>query len=164
MSVIEFKQEKLWMNMNQNHYARLLAMAVLSFISMYILMYAMVNVLGNVYNNFNQFFMAAIMTTPMVVFEILLMGAMYHNKQLNAIIIAASVLALVVFLVFIRQQTAITDKQFLRSMIPHHAGAILMCEQAPVQDPEIKQLCASIIESQQREIDQMRAKLNELEK
>jgi uncharacterized protein (DUF305 family) len=49
-------------------------------------------------------------------------------------------------------------------MIPHHAGAILMCEQAPIQDAEIKTLCQSIIASQQDEIDQMKAKLQELDK
>lgn len=152
------------MKMNQNHYPRLLAMAVLSFISMYILMYAMVDVLDNVYNNLNQFYMAALMTAPMVVFEILLMGAMYPNKRLNATIVAISVLALALFFLFVRRQTAITDGQFLRSMIPHHAGAILMCEQAPIQDPEVKQLCGSIIESQQREIDQMKAILGRLMK
>lgn len=65
---------------------------------------------------------------------------------------------------FIRQQAAISDKQFLRSMIPHHASAILMCEQASISDPEIKQLCEEIISSQQREIDQMQAKLDELER
>jgi uncharacterized protein (DUF305 family) len=47
-------------------------------------------------------------------------------------------------------------------MIPHHAGAILMCEEAPIQDPEIKQLSGAIVSSQQSEIDQMRAKLAEL--
>jgi uncharacterized protein (DUF305 family) len=64
----------------------------------------------------------------------------------------------------IRQQTAITDRQFLRLMIPHHAGAILMCEQASLQDTEIKELCQTIISSQQAEIDQMKATLSELEK
>ncbi|MFT3894494.1 MAG: DUF305 domain-containing protein [Anaerolineales bacterium] len=152
------------MNMNQNHYSRLLIMSVLSFISMYILMYSMVNVFGNVFNSLNEFYMAAIMTAPMVVFELLLMGAMYQNKRLNVIILAVSLAALAIFFLFIRQQTAITDKQFLRSMIPHHAGAILMCQQAPIQDPEIKQLCQTIIASQQEEIDQMKAKLQELEK
>jgi uncharacterized protein (DUF305 family) len=39
-----------------------------------------------------------------------------------------------------------------------------MCEQAKIQDPEIKDLCKSIISSQQQEIDQMKAKLAELEK
>ena len=39
---------------------------------------------------------------------------------------ALSLVALAVLWILIRQQAAITDRQFLRSMIPHHAGAILM--------------------------------------
>jgi uncharacterized protein (DUF305 family) len=150
------------MKMNDDHYRHLLIMAVLSFISMYILMYAMVNAFGNVYNSFNQFYMAGLMTAPMVVIELLVMRAMYQDKRRNAIIIAVSVIAGIVFFMFIREQTAITDRQFLRSMIPHHAGAILMCEHASIQDAEIKELCQNIISSQQAEIDQMKAKLNDL--
>ena len=151
-------------DMSENHYRHLMIMVILSFISMYILMYAMVNTIGNVYNNFNQFYMAGLMTAPMVVIELSVMRAMYQNKRRNALIIAASVIALLVFFTFIRQQTAISDKQFLRSMIPHHAGAILMCEHAPIQDAEIKELCQNIISGQQAEIDQMKAKLQELER
>lgn len=150
--------------MSTKHYRNLSIMAVLSFISMYILMYSMVNTFGNVYNSFNQFYMAGVMTAPMIVFELLLMWSMYPNKRLNILIIGISVVALLGFFWFIRQQTAITDKQFLRSMIPHHAGAILMCEQASIQDPEIQELCQGIIASQQAEIDQMKAKLQELER
>lgn len=137
-------------------------MVVLSFISMYILMYAMVNAFGNVYNSFNQFYMAGLMTAPMAVIELLVMEAMYKDKKRNAFIIAGSVIAGLLFFLFIRQQTAITDKQFLRSMIPHHAGAILMCEQASIDDPEVQALCDNIISGQQSEIDQMKAKLDEL--
>ena len=53
--------------------------------------------------------------------------------------------------------------QFLKSMIPHHAGAILMCEEASIQDPEIRVLCQNIIVSQQSEINQMKAILNRTE-
>jgi uncharacterized protein (DUF305 family) len=74
-----------------------------------------------------------------------------------------SVILEIIFFIFIRQQTAISDKQFLRSMIPHHAGAILMCSQAPITDPEIQDLCKSIIASQQKEIDQMKAILERLQ-
>jgi uncharacterized protein (DUF305 family) len=107
--------------------------------------------------------MAGLMTAPMVVIEILLMRAMYQNKRANLMIVAASILALGTFFVLIRQQTAISDTQFLRSMIPHHAGAILMCENAPIKDAELKQLCTAIISSQRSEINQMKAKLNKLE-
>ena len=150
--------------MSENHYRQLIIMVILSFISMYILMYAMVDIFGNVYPNFNQFYMAGLMTAPMVVIELLVMRAMYQDKKLNTIILAASIIAGLLFFVFIRQQTAISDKQFLKSMIPHHGAAILMCENAPLRDPEIQTLCEGIISNQQAEIDQMKAKLAEMER
>ena len=151
------------MHENHNMYARLLVMSVLSFISMYILMYSMVNTWDNVFNNVNQVYMAATMTAPMVVFELLLMGSMYRNKRLNAAIIAGSVIGLIIFFMFIRQQTAVQDEQFIRSMIPHHSGAILMCEEATLQDAELATLCDSIIQAQQEEIDQMKAIMESLQ-
>jgi uncharacterized protein (DUF305 family) len=150
--------------MNNKHYGRLAIMAVLSFISMYVLMYAMVDVFANVFSNFNQFYMAGLMTAPMIVIELALMGMMYHNKKLNALLIGISVVFGILLFIFIRQQTLIGDKQFLRSMIPHHASAILMCGKAPIEDPEIKELCRGIIENQQSEIDQMKAIMERLEK
>jgi len=75
-----------------------------------------------------------------------------------------SVVALAAFWFFIRQQTAISDRQFLKSMIPHHGGAILMCGEAPIKDAEIQKLCQSIMLGQQAEIDQMKATLRRLEK
>jgi uncharacterized protein (DUF305 family) len=154
----------LEINMRNMHYRRLLPMVLLSFLSMYLLMYSMVDRLANVYANTNQFYMAGLMTAPMIVIELALMGAMYGDKKRNVAITAVSLIALLLFWVSIRQQTAITDRQFLRSMIPHHAGAILMCKRAPIRDTEIQKLCASIVSSQQAEIDQMKAKLAELER
>ncbi len=150
--------------MNKMHYGRLLPMVVLSFLAMYVLMYAMVDTIANVYLNLNQFYMAGLMAAPMVVIELALMGVMYGDKKRNVAISAVSLAALAAFWILIRQQTAITDTQFLRSMIPHHSGAILMCRKASIQDPEIKQLCEAIVSSQQSEIDQMKAKLAELDR
>ncbi len=151
-------------HMQTMHYHHLLIMVVLSFISMYVLMYAMVDTFSNVFMSFNQFYMAGLMTAPMVIIEVVVMGAMYANKRLNMIIIAGSLIALAAFFFFIRQQTLIDDAQFLRSMIPHHAGAVLMCQQASIQDTEIKELCRTIVAGQQAEIDQMKAKLDELDR
>lgn len=144
-----------------SHYGRLAIMVLLSFIAMYVLMYAMVNSAANVYANVNQFYMAGLMAIPMVIIELALMRAMYHNKRRNAVIVVASVVAMIAFWLFIRRQTAIGDGQFLRSMIPHHGGAILMCQQAPLRDPELRELCQNIIVSQQTEIDQMKTKLRD---
>ncbi|HET7011505.1 MAG TPA: DUF305 domain-containing protein [Anaerolineales bacterium] len=149
--------------MTSGHYGRLLLMAALSFAAMFVLMYAMVDVLGNVYVNVNQVYMAGLMAAPMVVIELLLMSSMYKDKRLNAIFLAGSLALFVVFYLLLRQQAAVSDTQFLRSMIPHHGGAILMCERAPVQDPEILDLCDRILANQQAEIAEMKAKLVELE-
>jgi uncharacterized protein (DUF305 family) len=137
-------------------------MAALSFAAMYVLMYAMVDRLANVYLNLNQAYMAGLMAAPMVLIELFVMRAMYRKTKVNLVIAAASALVFVVCLAAIRWQSAISDSQFLRSMIPHHAGAILMCEEAPVRDPEIVRLCESIRVGQQAEIEQMKAKLSAL--
>lgn len=146
----------------RKHYQKLILMAVLSFIAMYVLMYSMVNTFSNVFSNINQFYMAGLMASPMVIIEIVVMSAMYMNKRLNAIIIGISIIALIAFFAGIRKQAAVSDKQFLKSMIPHHAGAILMCEEANIKDPDIKKLCETIRLSQEQEIAQMKAKLKEL--
>ena len=148
--------------MKENHYAHLLIMTVLSFGSMYVLMYAMVNAFDNVFASVNQAYMAGLMTAPMVVIELVVMRAMYHNRVWNMTIISATVIAGAAFFMLIRAQTAVSDRQFLRSMIPHHGGAILMCEQSSIGDPEIKRLCSGIISGQQAEIDQMKAILSRL--
>ena len=148
--------------MQMNHYGRFLLMITLHFIAMYILMYAMVNNFANVFNNFNQVYMAALMTSSMVLIELPLMMGMYKSKGLNAIIIAVGLAVLVGSFLLIRKQSAISDRQFLRSMIPHHAGAILMCEQASIEDRKIQELCRNIVAGQQAEIDQMKAKLDQL--
>lgn len=148
-----------------NHvYRNLFLMGILSFISMYALMYMMVDKFINVYPSFNQFYMAGMMTAPMLFIELLLMGSMYPNKIANSFIMIFSLLALIVFIIAIRNQTAISDREFLKSMIPHHAGAILMCDKASLKDSEIKRLCQSILSSQQSEIDWMKKKLNLLPK
>ena len=145
-------------------YKKLAIMIVLSFIAMYILMYSMVDVFANVIPNINQFYMAGLMTMPMLIIELLVMGSMYGNKKLNISLLVTGFIALILFFAGIRQQTAVGDKEFLKSMIPHHAAAILMGKESSVTDPEIKELIKNIITSQQAEIDQMKAKLKELDK
>ena len=145
-------------------YKKLALMVVLSFAAMYILMYAMVDKFSNVIPNVNQFYMAGLMAMPMMIIELIVMGSMYKKKKLNIILFASGSIALIVFYLCIHQQAGVGDKQFLKSMIPHHAAAILMVEQTPIEDPEIQELAKKIIVSQQAEIEQMKAKLKELEK
>ena len=149
---------------HNKHYQKLMIMVVLSFISMYILMYSMVDAFRNVVPNVNQFYMAGLMSMPMIIIEVLLMRSMYTNGKVNGLIIGVSLAALLGFYFSIRKQLAVDDEQFLKSMIPHHSGAILMCGEANIQDPEVKKLCESIKESQEKEIAEMRAILKRMDK
>jgi hypothetical protein len=136
-------------------------MAGLSFISMYILMYTMVDRYAHIYNNTNQLFMAALMTMPMIIIELLIMKDMYTDKKHNFIILVISTSIFITSLLFIRTQIITSDKEFLRSMIPHHAAALLMCK-ARLQDPELIKLCKNISQTQQSEILFMQEKLKKV--
>ncbi|KIO54615.1 hypothetical protein IW18_01000 [Flavobacterium hibernum] len=149
---------------NPKMYKKLAFMIVLSFIAMYILMYSMVDVFANVIPNVNQFYMAGLMTMPMLIIEIIVMGSMYMNKKWNMALLAIGGLAAIIFFSCIRLQAAVDDKEFLKSMIPHHAAAILMAKEASLQDLEISQLAQDIIKAQEAEIAQMKAKLGEMKK
>lgn len=134
-------------------------MIALSFLAMYVLMYAMVNAFANVFNNINQVYMAGLMVAPMLLIELALMSSMYPDRAKNAGLAAGAIALMLGCWFGVRQQAAVSDQQFLRSMIPHHAGAILMCRQNRLADPDLQRLCTQIVTSQQSEIELMKSKL-----
>jgi uncharacterized protein (DUF305 family) len=140
-------------------YLKLALMFALHAALMYALMYAMVDSWENVYPNRNQLYMALLMAAPMLLMELWLMRSMYPDRTRNAAIMLAGVALIAGSFFAIRGQYAIADEEFLTSMIPHHAGALLMCEKARLEDPEIKELCEGIQAGQAREIDWMSEKL-----
>jgi uncharacterized protein (DUF305 family) len=48
-------------------------------------------------------------------------------------------------------------------MIPHHSIAILTSERAEISDPRVRELADEIIESQRREIEEMKALIADLQ-
>lgn len=143
-----------------SHYATLAINLAISTVIMYLVMFAMIDGPDDFYNNINMFYMALMMVAPMAILMLLLMGSMYQNKGINLVLYAAFAGLFIAAFAFTRAQTFIGNEQFLRSMIPHHSGAILMCRESSVTDPEIVALCDSIIQSQRNEIAQMRSILS----
>ncbi|WP_027997558.1 DUF305 domain-containing protein [Sinorhizobium arboris] len=138
-----------------SHYGRYALNLLISLVIMYLVMFTMINGPDDFYNNLNMFYMAIMMVAPMGMLMLLMMGSMYSNTKLNVgLHIAFAILFLVAF-AFMRMQVLIGDEQFLRSMIPHHSGAILMCREASLTDREIASLCDRIIQSQRQEISEM---------
>jgi uncharacterized protein (DUF305 family) len=141
----------------RRNYAMLSVNLTLSLAIMYFAMFAMIWSWGDFVQNINFFYMALIMWAPMSAVMMLTMSTMFINRKLNMMLYASFALVFVLSLWAIREQGLVGDKQFLQSMIPHHSGAILMCERAQITDPEIEGLCQEIIRSQAEEIDQMKA-------
>jgi uncharacterized protein (DUF305 family) len=140
------------LQMQRHHYNNL----ILSLIIMYLAMFAMIYSWGEFIQNINFFYMALVMWAPMAALMLLTMKSMYQDTRLNMILYIAFALIFILSLAGIRAQALVGDRQFLRSMIPHHLGAVLMCERAKISDPEIVTLCGQIIQSQRAEIDQMK--------
>lgn len=138
------------------HHYRLFWINVIgSGVAMYLSMFTMIASWREFVNNLNMAYMAMIMLAPMAILMIVTMPAMLPHRRLNKLLIGGFAVAGVLSFAALRAQVPIGDRQFLRAMIPHHSGAILMCEKAQFRDREIQALCGEIVSSQRREIDQM---------
>jgi uncharacterized protein (DUF305 family) len=144
-------------------YKRFFITLGLSFIIMYGVMFLNVDEIDHVYLSITRVYMSILMVAPMALVMLLMMGKMYPDKRLNNRIIVSGAIIFLVVLVMLRKQFFISDAQYMRAMIPHHSSAILTSKHADIQDPEVKDLSRGIIESQEREIAIMKAKLKELE-
>lgn len=145
-------------------YKVLFLILAIHFFIMYLLVFASVNAWNDIrLFNMRNFYMAVIMVSPMAMLMIFLMKEMYNNKKLNSFLYFSSFFIFILGLVFIQKQAFVGDKQLAESMIPHHSGAITMCEEAVLTDNELIQLCDKIIESQREEISQMKKILQRLD-
>lgn len=148
--------------MHGHSYRNLAFELILDFIIMYLVMYTMIATLDHFYFNLNNVYMTLMMVAPMTILMLVLMRSMYQNKRVNLAIGLGAVVVFAASFYAMRTQAAIGDKELIRGMIPHHSGAILMCEQASLTDPEVVALCGEIVEAQEREISQMQAILDRL--
>src|SRR6266542_4361103 len=148
-SIVHQGQEHTQMSRQimRRHYALLGLNLIVSAIIMYFVMFTMIWSFADLFNNLNTFYMALMMVSPMAILMVLMMSMMYPDRKMNLIIYAGFAVIFVLALIGMRVQSGVGDRQFLRSMIPHHSGAVLMCSKAQIHDPEIKQLCGNIIRS-----------------
>ena len=88
---------------------------------------------------------------------------MYRSRTANIIVVVVSLLLFGVGTTLDRSQATVDDVSYMRAMIPHHSIAILTSERARIADPRVRKLADQIIESQRREIDEMKALIRDLE-
>jgi len=136
-------------------YFRLAIELAADFAVMYLVMFTMIASVDHLLLNLNHLYMTLMMVTPMMLFMLAGMQKMFPSRRVNTALVMAAAAVFIPSFWAIRSQGGIGDEQFLRSMIPHHSGAILMCERSAISDSEIRNLCTQIVESQRREIAQM---------
>jgi uncharacterized protein (DUF305 family) len=122
-----------------------------------LVMYTMMATLAHFRFNLNNVYMTLMMVAPMTVIMLVSMRSMFPSRRMNLIIGAGAVAVFALSFAGMRTQAGVGNAEFLRSMIPHHSGAILMCEKASLTEFEIKTLCGEIIAAQKKEIAQMDA-------
>ena len=144
-------------------YARFAAMIATSTVVMYALMYLNVYRWDHVFLSETRAYMALLMGTAMAVIMLSFMLSMHPDRRVNIGIYAGSTLLFVLALWLVRSQRTVEDVSWMRSMIPHHSIAILTSERADISDPRVRALADQIIESQRREIEEMKALIAELD-
>ncbi len=150
--------------MKENHYPKLALALLISFVIMYVVMFLNVDDVSHFYISMNRLYMTLLMVSPMALVMILVMRGMYPNRMVNGCIIATSTIVFVLSLICLRTQAFISDRQYMKGMIPHHSSAIMTSKNAAIKDPEVRKLADSIIKSQEEEIRQMKAILARMEK
>ncbi|MGJ8685346.1 MAG: DUF305 domain-containing protein [Nonlabens sp.] len=149
--------------MNSKPYLKFGIMMLTSFVIMYVVMFLNVATTDHVMLSTMRTYMTLLMIAPMAISMMLFMWKMYKNKILNYIILTISSLLLVSVFFMEREQTGISDVQWMKAMIPHHSSAILTSSNADLKDPEVKKLANDIIEAQEREIAEMKSMIKRLE-
>ena len=145
-----------------DHDSTLWPMIILMVVFSYIVMSnVMLTFRNGVYNHINKAYMALLMGSLMgVIHYIIILWSGHGGIDAWYGLLLWTIISLI-FIVLIRQQLLISDKEFLRSMTEHHDMALLMSERIvqKTTDPELKAFAQNIIRTQQSEINYMKQKL-----
>jgi uncharacterized protein (DUF305 family) len=144
-------------------YARFAAMIATSTLVMFGLMYLNTYQLDHVFFSETRTYMALVMGAAMAIIMLAFMLKMHANRRVNIGIFAGSAAVFLLALWLVRSQATVDQVSYMKAMIPHHSIAILTSERADIADPRVRKLADQIIESQRREILEMKALIEELE-
>ena len=119
--------------------------------------------LDHVFFSRTRLYLALMMGAAMAIVMLLFMWKMYKNMKANLAILLVSAVVFAGALFLVRSQTTVGDVSWMRAMIPHHSIAILTSSRANLEDPRVRALADDIIEAQQREIEEMKELIRQLE-
>jgi uncharacterized protein (DUF305 family) len=150
-------------SMHEASYGRFAAMVTTSTLLGFGAMYVSTYQLDHVYFSWNRLFMTFVMAGVMTAVMMLFMWRMYPNRFANYAVLGVAALLLLCGVALARTQATVGEVDWMKAMIPHHSIAILTSERASISDPRVRELADQIIESQRKEIAEMKVLVQELE-
>lgn len=145
-------------------WGRFAAMIAASTVLMFFLMYQLVYSPEHATFSLNRLLASLIMGGVMTALMLGFMWKMYQPHTAKVIVLVGGLLVAVVLLAANRSQALIDDTRFMKSMIPHHSIAINNARKAEISDPRVRELADKIIESQIREIAEMKLLLQDIDR
>ena len=145
-------------------YAMFGCMVATSTVAMYILMYTNTLEWDHVYLSESRVYMALVMGAAMGAIMLAFMIGMYASRRANIALFIGLAIVFIVALWLMRSQATVHDVAYMKAMIPHHSIAILTSERAHISDARVRKLADEIIESQRREIAEMKMLIDDLQR
>jgi len=147
-----------------NPYPKFVAMLATSTVVMFGLMYLNTYALDHIFFSETRAYMALVMGATMAVVMLGFMRKMYDNRKANTGIFVGSAVVFAASLWLVRSQATVEDVSWMKAMIPHHSIAILTSERSHISDSRVRKLADGIVETQRKEIADMKALIEDLEK
>lgn len=152
-------QEKQTMDMGWGRFAAMIAVSTfIMFFLMYQLIYSLDHAMFSVNRLIASLVMGCVMTLVMLGF----MWSMYKGMRTKIAVLVVAAVVGVILLTVNRSQALISDVSFMKSMIPHHSIAINNARKASISDPRVRKLADGIMESQVREIAEMKLLIDDI--
>jgi hypothetical protein len=153
------ERDKQMMAMSWSRFA---AMIGTSTFVMFFLMYQLIYSLDHAMFSINRLVASLVMGCVMSIVMLSFMWSMYREKTIKLAILVGATAGAVILFVVNRTQAVISDVAFMKSMIPHHSVAINNARKARITDPRVRRLADGIIESQVREIAEMKLLIEDI--
>lgn len=145
-------------------YLRFAAMIAVSTVVMYGLMYLNTYEIDHVFFSQTRMWMALLMGAVMAAIMLAFMLSMYKDRRLNLVIFMACAVVFAGSLWLVRSQATVGDVAYMEAMIPHHSIAVLTSENAHIKDQRVRDLADGIIQTQVREIAEMKSLIADLQR
>ena len=139
------------------------AMIAISTAVMFGLMYQLVYSADHVMFSVSRLLASLVMACVMTIVMLSFMWSMYKGKGIKVTVLIVAAVGAVLLIAMNRSQSVIDDTRFMKAMIPHHSIAVNNARKAHITDPRVRKLADRIIESQVREIAEMKMLIASIE-